>query len=98
MAAIHIIKTSFSPFSVSKSHLGSEFNCNGERKFTFRSRKFSSRILIGRRLKVSCKIQDGENKNNGIDFASRSLIFFSRRSIGCVSFCMNYDRSGYVLS
>lgn len=76
MAAIHIIKTSFSPFSVSRSHLGSEFNSNAERKFIFRSRKFSSSILIGRRLKVSCKIKDGENKNNGISFASRSCNSF----------------------
>ncbi|KAI5661209.1 hypothetical protein M9H77_20532 [Catharanthus roseus] len=60
MASLHIIKSSLSPFSVSRSYLGSEFNSNSSTK-----RKFSSRILISRRFKISCKLQDGENQNNG---------------------------------
>lgn len=110
MATLHSIslKSSISPFSVSQSRQGfpckSIFLCSeldsrnsGRKNIGSRSKKLSLRILIRRRLSVSCNVKDGDNQSNGEEPAeSLFMKELKRRGMSPASLLEEKTKSGYV--
>ncbi|XP_071930984.1 uncharacterized protein [Coffea arabica] len=110
MATLHSIslKSSISPFSVSQSRQGFpckwSFLCSeldsrnsGRKNFGSRSKKLSLRILIRRRLSVSCNVKESDNQSNGEE-PPESLFMkeLKRRGMTPASLLEEKTKSGYV--
>lgn len=74
MVSLQILKSNYSPLSVSQSNylrknscFCSEFSSDvaGKRTIRFNNRRNSKLLMIHRRFSVCCKVKEGDNQSNG---------------------------------